>query len=264
MTQPELSASVPLALSSTLSWRAEHACLNAWPALSNVFHDGWVARFADGLTRRANSVNPLHGGATMDGPSLQFFENLFRGHDLPLIIRMPWLLDPVVDRRLDQLGYQAEGESRTIYGEIGSLLAQPDPAARIQSEADEAWLSLIHGMQGRTPAQSEIYEDIIQSIAVPAAFASLREEGEVVAMAYAVLDGDLLCCESVVTGARHRGKGFGRRLMSALFHWAQVNQATGACLQVESQNAAGLALYRSLGMATELHRYHYRRLPRDQ
>ncbi len=110
MTQPELSASVPLALSSTLSWRAEHACLNAWPALSNVFHDGWGARFADGLTRRANSVNPLHGGATMDGPSLQFFENLFRGHDLPLIIRMPWLLDPVVDRGLDQLGYQAEGE----------------------------------------------------------------------------------------------------------------------------------------------------------
>ncbi|WP_315831613.1 GNAT family N-acetyltransferase [Bradyrhizobium prioriisuperbiae] len=258
MALTELSSS---ALSS-LSWRAEHACLNAWPALSNVFHDGWVARFADGLTRRANSINPLHGGAEMDGAILQFFENLFRAQDLPLIIRLPSLLDPAIDRQLEQLGYAAEGESRTIYGGIDELLMQGDPAARIQSEADESWLKLIHAMQGRTPAQSEIYEDIIQSIALPAAFASLRENGEVVAMAYAVLDGDLLCCESVVTSARQRGKGYGRRLMAALFHWAKLNQATGACLQVESHNTGGLALYRSLGMTTELHRYHYRRLPR--
>jgi N-acetylglutamate synthase len=245
-----------------LSWRAEHACLNAWPALSSVFHDGWVVRFADGLTRRANSANPLHAGAQMTGATIQFFENLFRAQNLPLIIRVPSVLDASVDRLLAEFGYAAEGESHTIYGDMETLSAHSDAAARVEREADDAWLAHSHALQRRTAAQAEIYEDIIRSIALPAAFASLREAGAVVALAYGVLDGDLLCCESVVTSSDHRGKGYGRRLMSALLHWAKQNEATGACLQVEGGNTAGNALYRSLGMATELHRYHYRRLPR--
>ena len=245
-----------------LSWRAEHACLNAWPALSTVLHDGWLVRFADGLTRRANSANPLHAGARMDGATIQFFENLFRLQDLPLIVRVPSMLDPAVDRHLDELGYIAEGESRTIHDEMAAMVVQPDAAARILTEPDDDWLDEIHDLQGRTPAQSEIYEDIVAAIALPAGFASLHVDGEVVAMAYGVIDGDMLCCESVVTAPGRRGKGYCRRLMSALRHWAASQGAESACLQVEAGNTAGAALYRSLGMHTELHRYHYRRLPR--
>src|SRR5262245_18915071 len=66
-----------------LSWRTEYACLNAWPSLSNVIHDGWMVRLADGLTRRANSVNPLHAGARITPENLRFFEALFDDRDLP-------------------------------------------------------------------------------------------------------------------------------------------------------------------------------------
>jgi hypothetical protein len=109
------------------SWHAEDACLNAWPALSNVLHDGWVVRFADGLTRRANSANPLHREARISGDTLQYFENLFRLQDLPLIIRVPTLLDPSVDRDLARYGFEAQGESVVIYGEFGAVPTAPDP-----------------------------------------------------------------------------------------------------------------------------------------
>ncbi|MBB1094187.1 hypothetical protein [Rhodopseudomonas pseudopalustris] len=36
-----------------------------------------------------------------------------------------------------------------------------------------------------------------------------------------------------------------------------------ACLQVVSDNTAGRALYASLGLTTELYRYHYRRASRS-
>jgi ribosomal protein S18 acetylase RimI-like enzyme len=241
------------------AWHAEWACLNAWPALANVVHDGWLVRLADGLTRRANSANPLHGGARITGTTLQHLENLFRAADLPLIVRVPSLLDAEVDATLARFGFRAEGESHVLFAELAPLAVEWDAAADILAQPDADWLEDITRLQGRTAAQRATYEDILASIALPCGYARLRLDGEVAALAYGALDGDLLVCESVVTAPRHRGQGHGRRLVGALLAWARRHHATAACLQVEAGNTAGRALYRSLGFSTELHRYHYRR-----
>lgn len=248
-------------MSNELAWKAEQACLNAWPALHNVVYDDWILRFSEGLTRRANSVNPLRATARADGASIQLFENLFRSQDLPLIFRVPTLLDPSVDRGLERLGFTAEGESIVIYAEIGAVEAKPDPAVDVTSRVEEDWLQAMNLMQKRTEEQSEIFDHIVLSIAVPAGYATLRDHGEVVAQAYGVIHDDLMCCESVITSEAARGKGVGRRLMSALYAWAAAQGAAGVCLQVEAGNKAGRALYDGLGMKTELSRYHYRRQP---
>jgi ribosomal protein S18 acetylase RimI-like enzyme len=243
------------------AWHAEHACLNAWPALYGVVHDGWVLRLADGFSRRANSANPLHAEARISGATLQYFENLFRVHDLPMIIRVPTLLDPEVDRTLERFGFVAEGESVVLFAELDALAARSDPAVSVVTALDERWLAALNRMQGRNLEQSAIFDDIMASIALPAGFATLTDGGEVVALACGVLDGDMLVCESIITDPRRRGAGFGRRLTGALMHWARLNEATCACLQVEAANAGGRALYKGIGFLTELSRYHYRRRP---
>ncbi|MPY74772.1 MAG: GNAT family N-acetyltransferase [Alphaproteobacteria bacterium] len=57
--------------------------------------------------------------------------------------------------------------------------------------------------------------------------------------------------------------GYSRRLMAAMFDWAEAQGAKGVCLQVEAANAPAVALYRGLGLGTERFRYHYRRAPGD-
>ena len=38
----------------------EIASQNAWPAFKQIDNDGWISRYADGYTKRANSVTILH------------------------------------------------------------------------------------------------------------------------------------------------------------------------------------------------------------
>ncbi|MBX9711127.1 MAG: GNAT family N-acetyltransferase [Xanthobacteraceae bacterium] len=244
---------------NALSWRAERAFLKAWPALSTNTRNGWQARFANGLSRRANSVNPLIANAALDDADIRFFADAYRAQNLPLIVRVPTLLDARVDDALARSGFTQEGECCVLHGMLDAVTTQPDPAIEIIETLSCEWLDAVHAAQGRASEQRAVYEALINAIALPAGFVMLRVRGEPVALAYGAIDGDLLCVESVVTAAFRRGKGHAKRLMAALLHWAKAKGAATACLQVEMSNAPALALYRRIGLGGELYRYHYRR-----
>lgn len=38
----------------------EEISLNAWPALQTIHYDGWILRFAYGVTKRSNSVSLIY------------------------------------------------------------------------------------------------------------------------------------------------------------------------------------------------------------
>jgi GNAT superfamily N-acetyltransferase len=244
---------------NALSWRAERAFLKAWPALSTVTRNDWQARFANGLSRRANSVNPLIADSALTDTDIRFFEHAYRAQNLPPIVRVPTLLHTDVDRILESHGFTSEGECCVLHGALGAVTAQPDPAIEITQTPTRAWFDAMHAAQGRAGDQRPTYEAIINAISLSAGFLTLRDKGGLVALAYGAIDGDLLCVESVVTAVSHRGKGYAKRLMAALLHWAKGCGATTACLQMEANNAAALAVYRRIGLSAELYRYHYRR-----
>ncbi len=242
-------------------WRAERAFLKAWPALSTTTHNVWQSRFANGLSRRANSVNPLDERAMLGDADILFFEDFCRAQNLPLIFRVPTLLNADVDRVLSRSGFVQEGECCVLHGAMDTISAQPDPAVEMHDAPTREWFDAVHAAQDRAGDHRATYEAIINAVRLPAGFAMLRDKDQPVALAYGAIDGDLLCLESVVTMPSHRGKGYGRRLTTALLNWAKTKGVTDACLQVEATNEAALTLYRKLGIGGELYCYHYRRQP---
>jgi GNAT superfamily N-acetyltransferase len=244
---------------AALAWRVEETCLNAWPALREVLFDGWLLRFSAGLTRRANSANPLGPVARAE---IAACEALYRRLGLPAIFRVLTLIDPAVDQCLAAAGYTREGESCVLYGAIGDIEAVPDPDVRLLSEATPDWFAAMAALQQHTEGQAATYRGIVGHVAVPTAFASLPADGDVVALAYGAIHNKLLCYESVVTDGRRRGRGYGRRIITALAAWAKENGADGACLEVEAGNIPARSLYEAIGLKSELYRYHYWREPR--
>ena len=221
----------------------------------------WLLRFSNGLTRRANSVNPLREPATDLDVAIATCESLYRERNLPAIFRLPSFIGPATERRLDRLGYVPGGETVARYADISELPANESPEVELAPRPEADWLAATASLQRHTPEQNAIYTQIVSLIDAPAMFAAVRHEGCAVALAYGVVHDRLLCLNSVATFPDHRGRGHGSRMLSALAGWAKRNGAEGACLPVEASNSLGQALYDSFGLRREVYRYHYRREP---
>jgi N-acetylglutamate synthase len=245
----------------SLAWRVERACRNAWPALRTVWLDGWQLRLGEGLTRRANSANPLQPDYRDSAALVTACEALYQRHDQPAIFRLPTIIDAALDRRLAARGYKGEGESLVLYGEITGVTAAVDPAVQLSAQPSAEWFAAMALLQGHSDGQSRTYRRIVEALAVPAVFAQLAVDGEPAALAYGAVCEGLLCYESVVADRRRRRRGFARRIVASLAAWGRERGVEGVCLEVEATNLAALALYDGIGLKTELFRYHYRRQP---
>jgi N-acetylglutamate synthase len=243
-----------------LAWRVEETCRNALPALRQVWFDGWVLHFSGGLTRRANSANPLRAECRDAEAVIAGGEALYGHHGQPTIFRLPSLIEPGIDARLAAHGYRSEGPSLVLYGEIGALTALRDPAVILLAQPGTQWLKAMAQLQGHTAIEAGLYRGIIDRLAVPAAFAALSDDGGVAALGYAAHHDGLICYQSIATDPARRRRGYARRIITSLAAWGADRGATGACLEVEAGNAPARALYAALGF-DELYRYHYRRQP---
>ena len=169
--------------------RIEETCFNAFPSLKQVLRGNWLLRFADGLTRRANSVNALRPECDDDdaAAAIAAAEPLYRAQGLPTIFRVLSILDPALDRELAARAYTSEGESCVLYGAIDARRRGADPAVRLSPLPEPAWLAAMAVLQGHSPAQAATYRRIVEAIAIPARFALLAVDGTPAALAYGAL-----------------------------------------------------------------------------
>jgi GNAT superfamily N-acetyltransferase len=243
--------------------QVEETCMNAWPALKEVFYDGWLIRLANGATRRTNSVNVIGPGRRPLAEKIEYAEAIYRAHDQRSYFRILSHADPELERTLDARGYRAEDETCTLYMNFGRR-KPPRPDAAIATDVHEgrptrAWLEAHRIHSRRTPEQARGLHAVLDVIAVPAFFAEARgEDGEIASVAFCGIHERMDCVQWVVTDPAQRRMGLSRATLVALLSRAQAAGAGGVCLQVLASNAPAIRLYERLGFHCELYRYHYR------
>jgi len=238
--------------------RIEEASLNAWPPLLQMLYDGWLLRFANGYTRRANSANPVYSGRLPLGEKIGQVEQLYRERGLKPTFRLAPLVQPeALDGLLEQAGYADNALTSVQALDLAGFSTQPAPAAHYWDALPPAWLEAYVRMNGVAAAHLPALQGILSNIAARRCFMLLLKEDQPAACGLAVLETGLAGLFDIVTAAEFRGQGLGRQLVMSLLHWAKGQGAGLAYLQVMLDNAPALRLYGRLGFE-EVYRYWYR------
>ncbi len=236
----------------------ERLAQRAWPALEEQWLDGWLLRFSQGYTRRANSVAALAAGSLPLTEKIAQCRAEYRRRGLPLIFRIaPSSEPPQLDGVLAAAGYRSEAETITQVASLGELSTACHPAVHTWSRATDEWLAAYHHCGGVAGADVPLLRQALAKGTAPSLFVALHTHGEPVSCAMGVLDRGYLGVYSVVTAVGHQRRGHARACISALARWASERGGEHAHLQVLAGNQPARRLYARLGFRTA-YRYWYR------
>lgn len=236
----------------------EELALTTWPALQQRLYDGWVVRFADGHTRRANSVNPLYASHQDAASKIVQCEQWYAEHTLPAVFRLnPHTAPADLDGLLAARGYRRVDPSLTLHRRLDSWPGPADLTGTMRDVQLQDWLALYCQLSAKAIEQQGTHMAILQAMPQPRIFAALCDGGQAVACAIGVVHAQALSLVDVVTAPQRRKRGYGTSLLCQIFTWAQRLGASDAALQVQGDNVAARALYARLGLR-EIYPYWYR------
>lgn len=236
----------------------EELSLNAWASLQAVLYDGWIIRFANGYTKRANSVNPLYSSRIDIDQKILFCEDLYRNKGLPVVFKMTPAAHPSnLDEILDARGYQKDSPTSVQTMDLKTADLQVSSHAEIEESLLEEWLENFCSMSSISEQNQNTLRQILDNIIPRRCFVSLKSDSRVVACGLGVLQSGYMGLFDIVTDKEFRSRGHGGEIVKSILAWGKQNKAQTAYLQVMLNNEPALHLYSKIGF-TEQYQYWYR------
>ena len=237
---------------------AEAIAARGWRGRETLTIGSWRLRAAGGWTGRANSVLALGDPEIALDEALARVIAWYADRDLPARFQVPLPLSADLDDALAQRGWTAYNPTFFLTSDLGPVRRALPSAERVRvdSTPSDAWLAAYHYRSGSLPA---IARDVMVDADQPA-FASLEDEGVIIAIGRAVVDERWCGITALEVVESHRRRGLARLVLRGLLDWATGHGARHIYLQVAEDNVPALELYRQLGFSVH-HRYHYRLQP---
>jgi GNAT superfamily N-acetyltransferase len=236
----------------------EETSINAWPAIQTVLIDGWVLRFANGYTRRANSVNPLYASTQPIDEKVLMCENLYHARGLNCVFKLtPASLPAGLDTYLAEEGYQADAHTSVQLLDLKNLPALIDSDVELNSELTEEWLDAYCAMNTIPAQHFATIRQMLDLLVPDKRLALMRQAGKVIACGLGVRQANFIGLFDIVVAEQARRKGYGQQLIKRLLTWGKTEGAKTAYLQVVATNLPARQMYSKLGFREE-YQYWYR------
>jgi ribosomal protein S18 acetylase RimI-like enzyme len=213
---------------------------------------GWLLRANGGFTGRANSVLPLAAPGVPLDTALEDVGQWYAERGLPARFQVPVEARRLLDAALGERGWAPSVDVHVMCARLDLLPGEAPASVQVDVTPDDEWFARYRDGMG---ASADARALLLRHDRV--GFAALREGGEVLAVGRGTVDDGWLGVTAVEVRPDTRRRGHARAVMAALWRWGERQGAVRTHLQVSTDNAPAVSLYRDLGYWVH-HDYRYR------
>ena len=250
----------------------EELSLNAWPALQTIHYDGWLLRFADGYTQRANSIHAIYPPSTdseqVDSnesaedkfrEKTRQSEEIYKRRGQKTIFKISPAVRPItLDTLLAAQGYDLKSITSVQTTDLaGWIMTAPLENVKHEMVLSQRWLDLYCRLANINASHVATLKQMLNNIVPLHCFVTVLHNQKPVAVGLVVVERGYGGLYMIVTDETYRRRGFGSYILRQLLFWAVTHSADRAYLHVATDNEPALRLYRAFGFA-EIYRYWYR------
>ncbi len=244
----------------------ESISFNAWPSFETIIYDGWILRFANGYTKRSNSINPIFKSTLNLRRKMDYCHNLFQNRNLPIVYKITDEVHPInLDAILEKEGFQIVDPTLVLMKTFNSLNAINPSQVYISSknvsisdELTSTWLNACVELNNVSVLEINNLKRILKQISCEKWFYLLYKGDSVIGCGLGVQQDTYYGIFDFTISEPHRNQGNGHFLLQEMLKHAESKGNTNVYLQVVKANTPARNLYKKCGFTT-LYEYWYRK-----
>ncbi|MEH6546262.1 MAG: GNAT family N-acetyltransferase [Sneathiella sp.] len=231
----------------------------ALPALNTEFYDGWQLRFANGHTRRANSVNFIQRSSLPLDKKISYCETAYEQNNQPCHFRLTPLADSNLDALLSSSGYSLSDPTNVLIQPLKEItFSKRNADVVIEKGISIEGVDAIASLTGLSPKSHIIFRKMLERTECNLLLATVKSEDKIVACGLGALSDTYLGLFEFATDPEFRRRGYAAAMVQGLFEEAVKVGAETAYLQAVQSNVDGISFWNKMGFKNCLYSYHYR------
>lgn len=235
----------------------EELSMNAHPALKTLLYDGWILRFSNGYTKRANSVNPIYTSSLPIEKKVTVCEDMYTRQGLPTVFKITDATPTAFDNYLQSQNYEIVTPTYLLTND--SLPSGTDSSnVTVFQGINPIWRDHCFRLNGLIDTQKAATAAVMMAnMQNDIVCAQMEADGKIIACGLCVMERGYAGLYDIVVDPKYRQKGCGTGLCRSLLSEAAKQGAKTAYLQVTADNKPAVALYEKLGYQ-HCYQYWYR------
>jgi ribosomal protein S18 acetylase RimI-like enzyme len=227
---------------------------NCWPAKEYFFLNGWILRFSDGATSRANSVLPLHYFGKNLEEDINLVEKTYRIHDLPPKFMLHDYYTPSeLKTELRNLNYDVEPIVDIMGNTIDDLRLIPSSTKFnyecLPNRSKEWSETVVRLATNRSKEEQSGILQIMDRIILPQKqYFSAIIGNKIIGIVLGVLERRYLGIMDLIVDPAYRRQGIASSLLNMTLKWAKSYGCTHIFLQVVRENQKAVSLYQRINL----------------